>query len=63
VRAPVTLLLGAKTSPNAPTNGQLHVLRQSIAHFRLDTVARAGTVVQEERPDAVIESILAIGES
>ena len=56
----VTLLLEAKASPNAPTTAQLQVLRQSIAHFRLDTVARAGTVIQAERPDAVIESILAM---
>lgn len=60
VRAEVRMLVGDKRSANAPTDAQIAVLAARLPRFRLDTVARAGTMLQEERPDAVVAAIVAL---
>jgi pimeloyl-ACP methyl ester carboxylesterase len=57
VQAPVRLLVGSKRSANAPTDAQVVLMSQRLVHFRVDTVANAGTMLQEERPDAVVQAI------
>jgi len=44
----------------APTVEQVRLLQQSLSRFRVDTVARAGTLLQEERPDAVVRAVQAL---
>lgn len=60
VRAHVRMLVGDKHSASAPTDAQIAVLSARLSHFRLDTVGRAGTMLQEERPDAVAAAIVAL---
>jgi len=60
IRAPVRLLMGDKISANAPTAEQVALLQRSLTRFAVDTVARAGTMLQEERPDAVLMAIRAL---
>jgi len=57
IQAPVRLLVGEKHSANSPTDEQLLLLSQKVAHFQVDTIARAGTMLHEERPDAVTAAI------
>ena len=60
VRAEVRMLIGDKRSANSPTDAQIAVLVSKLPRFRLDTVSRAGTMLQEERPDAVTAAIVAL---
>ncbi len=60
VRADVRMLVGDKQSANSPTGAQIALLTSKLVRFRLDTVARAGTMLQEERPDAVTAAIVAL---
>lgn len=57
VQAPVRLLVGEKRSANAPSDEQMLLMAQQLPHFRADTVARSGTMLTEERPDAVVAAI------
>lgn len=57
IQAPVRLLVGEKRSANSPTDEQMLLLSQKLAHFRVDTIARSGTMIHEERPDAVVAAI------
>jgi pimeloyl-ACP methyl ester carboxylesterase len=57
VRIPVHLLVGEKHSPNGPTDDELQLLRRALESFRVDTVARAGTLIHEERADAVVRAV------
>ncbi len=59
VQVPVQLLVGDKRSANAPTDEQIRVLQQGLRVFRVDTVRNAGTLLQEERADAVVQAITA----
>jgi len=58
VTAPVQLLLGDKRSSNMPSESQVGVFVRTLTRFRVDTVARAGTMLHEERPDAVVDAVL-----
>ncbi len=60
VRADVRMLVGDKQSANSPTDAQIAMLAAKLPRFRLDTVARAGTMLQEERPDAVAAAIVTL---
>lgn len=57
VRVPVRLLVGDKASGSAPTDAQIALLTQTLTRFRVDTVPRAGTMLQEEQPAAVVQAI------
>jgi pimeloyl-ACP methyl ester carboxylesterase len=57
VTAPVRLLVGDKASTHAPSAVQIAQLQRGLAHFTVDTIAGAGTMLQEERADAVVEAI------
>ncbi len=57
VHVPVRLLIGDKVSGSAPSSAQIAVLSHSLSHFRVDTVQRAGTMLQEEQPTAVLQAI------
>ncbi len=59
VTARVLLLVGDKPSPNMTTDAQVAVMGQALTTFRVDTVARTGTMLHEERADAVVQAILA----
>ncbi|MCC6242765.1 MAG: hypothetical protein IT353_07975, partial [Gemmatimonadaceae bacterium] len=58
IHAPVHLLTGEKHSASTPTDAQIALMVDAIADFRIDTIARAGTMIHEERPDAVLSAIL-----
>ncbi len=57
IQAPVRLLVGEKHSANSPNDEQILLLSQRLAHFHADTIARSGTMLHEERPDAVVAAI------
>jgi pimeloyl-ACP methyl ester carboxylesterase len=57
VTAHVRLLIGDKRSGHTPSEAQIAQLQRGLAHFSVDTVAGAGTMLQEERPDAVVQAI------
>lgn len=58
VKAPVQLLVGDKRSSNMPSESQIGLFVRTLTRFRVDTVARAGTMLHEERPDAVVDAVL-----
>jgi len=58
IHVPVQLLVGDKRSASTPTDAQIALMTHAIADFRVDTIARAGTMIHEERPEAVISAIL-----
>jgi pimeloyl-ACP methyl ester carboxylesterase len=57
ITARVRLLIGDKASANAPTLEQIQALRGGLQHFGVDTIAGSGTMLQEERADAVLQAI------
>ena len=59
VTAPVQLLVGEKISPNSTTEAQVAVFARGLPSFRVDTIARSGTMLHEERPDAVVQAAMA----
>jgi pimeloyl-ACP methyl ester carboxylesterase len=54
VRVPVRLLVGDKIAPSTPTREQIALMQERLPQFKVDTVARSGTLIHEERPDAVL---------
>jgi pimeloyl-ACP methyl ester carboxylesterase len=58
VTAPVQLLMGDKQSPNSTTDAQVAVLARGLGSFRVDTIVQSGTILHEERPDAVVRATL-----
>lgn len=60
VRAPVLLLYGAGApAPPVPPD-EVAALRAGLAAFRVDSIAAAGLYIQEERPAAVVDAVLAM---
>ena len=59
VTAPVQLLVGEKISANSTSVEQVASMSAALASFRVDTVRGSGTLLHEERPDAVVKAILA----
>ena len=59
VTAPVQLLVGEKISPNSTTEAQVTVFARGLPSFRVDTIARSGPMLHEERADAVVKAALA----
>ena len=59
ITAPVQLLVGDKVSPNSVSDAQVALMVSALASFRVDTVPRAGTMLHEERADAVVQATLA----
>ena len=59
ITAPVQLLVGDKVSPNSVSDAQVALMASALASFRVDTVPRAGTMLHEERADAVVQATLA----
>jgi len=58
IAAPVHLLLGEAPSASMPTAMQIALLSRHIARLRVDTIADAGTMLHEERADAVANAVL-----
>ncbi len=58
ISAPVHVLIGSKASPNMPSEAQLQALARSLSSLQVDTVARSGTMLHEERPETVVQAIL-----
>jgi pimeloyl-ACP methyl ester carboxylesterase len=58
VRTPVHLLLGAKQSANAPSATEVEQLRRLLPSLTVDTIERAGTMLHEERADAVVAAVI-----
>lgn len=55
--APVHLLLGESPSASMPTAMQIALLSRNITRLRVDTIANAGTMLHEERADAVANAV------
>jgi pimeloyl-ACP methyl ester carboxylesterase len=60
VRAPVHLLVGDHRTSHAPTAAQVTLLQHHLSAFTVDTVSGAGTMLHEERADAIVEAVLAM---
>ena len=58
VSAPVELLVGDKLSPSMTTDAQIALMTRELPTFRVDTVARSGTMLHEERADAVVQAVM-----
>ena len=62
VRQPVRLLVGAVKRQGGIEHSEIAVLHDGLADFASDTVANSGVYVHEERPDAVVHTILALAD-
>jgi len=62
VRQPVRLLVGAAKRQGGIEPSEIAVLHDGLADFASDTVANSGVYVHEERPDAVVHTILALAD-
>jgi len=62
VRQPVRLLVGAVKRQGGIEPSEIAVLHDGLADFASDTVANSGVYVHEERPDAVVHTILALAD-
>ncbi|MFN5581070.1 alpha/beta fold hydrolase [Gemmatimonas sp.] len=58
IRAPVRLLVGDHPTAHAPTAAQVALLQRQLARLRVDTITGAGTMLHEERADAVVAAVL-----
>ncbi|MEP7064680.1 MAG: alpha/beta hydrolase [Gemmatimonadota bacterium] len=63
VRQPVRLLVGAVRRLGGIDAGEIALLRERLPDFEADTIAGSGVYVHEERPDMVVNSILALTET
>ncbi len=61
IRCPVRLLLGGAPHPETVTSDEIARLSRALVAFTVDTVPGAGHHLHEERPDAVLAAIAAIG--
>lgn len=61
IRCPVRLLLGGAPHPEAVTSDEIARLSRALVAFTVDTVPGAGHHLHEERPDAVLAAIAAVG--
>ncbi|MGQ0702043.1 MAG: alpha/beta fold hydrolase [Gemmatimonadales bacterium] len=57
IRCPVILLTGGADRPNRIKPEEQQLLAERIPKFRVDTVARSGHRLHEERPDAVVAAV------
>lgn len=57
IRCPVLVLTGAADRPSAMTADERRLLAERIPSVRIDTVARSGHHVHQERPDAVVAAV------
>jgi pimeloyl-ACP methyl ester carboxylesterase len=62
VRQPVRLLVGAVKRQGGIEPGEIAVLHDGLPDFAADTIANSGVYVHEERPDAVVQAILALAD-
>jgi pimeloyl-ACP methyl ester carboxylesterase len=60
VGAPVVLLIGSANRLGGVTAAEVATLRGTLRDLRVDSVARSGEYVHEERPDAVIAATLGL---
>jgi pimeloyl-ACP methyl ester carboxylesterase len=57
VRVPVRLLVGDHRTTHAPSAAQLSMLQRHVTSFTVDTITGAGTMLHEERADAVVSAV------
>jgi pimeloyl-ACP methyl ester carboxylesterase len=60
IRQPVRLLVGAVRRQGGIESSEITLLHERLPDFVVDTVARSGVYVHEERPDVVVKTILAL---
>ena len=60
IRQPVRLLVGAVRRHGGIDPGEIALLRARLPDFVADTVASSGVYVHEERPEVVVNTILAL---
>ncbi|HXG44086.1 MAG TPA: alpha/beta hydrolase [Gemmatimonadales bacterium] len=58
IQVPVRLLYGDARAQGVPRSKPIALMQQRLPHFQVDTVHGAGVHLHEERPDAVVASIL-----
>jgi pimeloyl-ACP methyl ester carboxylesterase len=59
IQAPVKLLVGDTPREKTLSPEKIDVLREGLPHFELEMVSGSGQFVQEEKPQAVIDAVLA----
>lgn len=63
IRQPVRLLIGAANRRGGIESGETELLRERLADFGIDSVARSGVYLQEERAEEVVGAILSLIET
>ena len=62
IRAPVHLLVGGGTEEPPVPSAEVAVLLRELSDFRMEHVPGTGLYIQEERPEAVVEAVLAMAD-
>jgi pimeloyl-ACP methyl ester carboxylesterase len=63
VQVPVRLLVGTVPHPSAVKSDERELLEEKVPRFTIDSVPGSGQYVQEEQPQAVLESLGKLDES
>jgi len=63
IAQPVRLLIGASNRHGGIGSDEVAVLASRLADFRADSVFGSGVYVHEERPDALVAAVFALGDS
>ena len=58
---PVVLLVGDTKHDAGPPSEEIILLAERLPSFTIDTVARSGYFIQEERPGAVVDVVRGFG--
>jgi pimeloyl-ACP methyl ester carboxylesterase len=61
VSCPVRLLVGGARHRSAPRPEEIALLRDSLPAFAVDTIPGVGHYLFEERPEAVVDAVVALG--
>ena len=61
IECPVVLLVGETKHGVGPPLAEVSLLAEQLPSFTIDTVARSGYFIQEERPAAVVDAVSGLG--